>query len=489
MALRTYQTLDADLTAIAGLTPANDDFIQRKSGVWVNRTVAQVVADLAIPAGAPTGADYLVGTANGGLSAEIVVGTSPGGELGGTWASPTIDATHSGTSHAGAASAAVTTHEGLADPHTGYRLESADHTHASSGLQAGQVAHSALSGITATDHHVAPAAGPDANVTVDAAGAAGTASTFARSGHGHQVGTDSGVASTQAFGDAATAGTSGTIQRQGHKHAMPADPVTAHVAAGDPHTGYVLESLLDTKGDLIAASADNTPAKLMVGADDTILMADAAAASGLKWVASASPSAVGTAAATGTADTFTRGDHVHAHETAHTGHDTIWDAKGDLVAGTGADAAAKVTVGADDTILMADAAQSTGLKWVASATPSTQAFGDAAAVGTSDTFTRGDHKHAMPPNPVTFIEFTKDLGANRSGTFDITGLSGLTADKPVLVRQTAAAIASKGNARDEPETDPITVTGYVVDATTIRCYWSAPSVVVGIYAFAYVVGS
>ena len=41
--------------------------------------------------GAPTTVDYLVGTADAGLSAEIVVGTSPGGELGGTWASPTID--------------------------------------------------------------------------------------------------------------------------------------------------------------------------------------------------------------------------------------------------------------------------------------------------------------------------------------------------------------------------------------------------------------
>lgn len=49
--------------------------------------------------GAPTGADYLVGTAQAGLSAEIVVGTSPGGELGGTWASPTVDATHSGSAH------------------------------------------------------------------------------------------------------------------------------------------------------------------------------------------------------------------------------------------------------------------------------------------------------------------------------------------------------------------------------------------------------
>jgi hypothetical protein len=49
--------------------------------------------------GAPSDADYLVGTANAGLSAEIVVGTTPGGELGGTWGSPTVDATHSGTAH------------------------------------------------------------------------------------------------------------------------------------------------------------------------------------------------------------------------------------------------------------------------------------------------------------------------------------------------------------------------------------------------------
>lgn len=49
--------------------------------------------------GAPTTADYLVGTAQGALSAEIVVGTTPGGELGNTWASPTVDATHAGSNH------------------------------------------------------------------------------------------------------------------------------------------------------------------------------------------------------------------------------------------------------------------------------------------------------------------------------------------------------------------------------------------------------
>jgi hypothetical protein len=52
--------------------------------------------------GAPTTVNYLVGTADGGLSAEIVVGTTPGGELGGTWASPTVDATHAGSTHSAA---------------------------------------------------------------------------------------------------------------------------------------------------------------------------------------------------------------------------------------------------------------------------------------------------------------------------------------------------------------------------------------------------
>jgi hypothetical protein len=50
----------------------------------------------AVGGGAPTTADYLVGTAQGGLSAEIVVGTTPGGELGGTWGTPTVDIVHAG---------------------------------------------------------------------------------------------------------------------------------------------------------------------------------------------------------------------------------------------------------------------------------------------------------------------------------------------------------------------------------------------------------
>jgi hypothetical protein len=75
---------------------------------------------------------------------------------------------------------------------------------------------------------------------------------------------------------------------------------------------------------------------------------------------------------------------------------TIVDAKGDIIAATAADTVARLAVGANDTILMADSGQSTGLKWVAAATPTDQDYDDVAAAGTSDTFARGDHLHGMP---------------------------------------------------------------------------------------------
>ena len=44
----TVQAHDADLDAVAGLSPSNDDVLQRKSGTWVNRTPAQLKTDLAL---------------------------------------------------------------------------------------------------------------------------------------------------------------------------------------------------------------------------------------------------------------------------------------------------------------------------------------------------------------------------------------------------------------------------------------------------------
>jgi len=51
-------------------------------------------------------------------------------------------------------------------------------------------------------------------------------------------------------------------------------------------------------------------------------------------------------------------------------NDVLWDAKGDLAAGTGPDSAAKLTVGTNGQVLTADSTQATGLRW-APAAPAT----------------------------------------------------------------------------------------------------------------------
>jgi hypothetical protein len=45
----------------------------------------------------------------------------------------------------------------------------------------------------------------------------------------------------------------------------------------------IQNAIVDAKGDLIAASANDTPARLAVGANNTLLTADSTAATGLKW--------------------------------------------------------------------------------------------------------------------------------------------------------------------------------------------------------------
>lgn len=46
-------------------------------------------------------------------------------------------------------------------------------------------------------------------------------------------------------------------------------------------------TIVDAKGDLIGATADNTPARLAVGANNTVLTADSAQATGLRWAVAA----------------------------------------------------------------------------------------------------------------------------------------------------------------------------------------------------------
>jgi len=78
---------------------------------------------------------------------------------------------------------------------------------------------------------------------------------------------------------------------------------------------------------------------------------------------------------------------------------------------------------------------------------------------------------------LTLTVVEKDLGALPlyGGSFDITGLSGLTPGKPVLIQQAAGPYTGKGDRQDEAEMDQAAATGYVVDANTIRSYWTTPA--------------
>jgi hypothetical protein len=71
-----------------------------------------------------------------------------------------------------------------------------------------------------------------------------------------------------------------------------------------------------------------------------------------------------------TAGTGLTGGGTSGTVTLTNGMATAIDAKGDLVAGTGADTFDKLTVGANNTVLTADSSTATGLKWAAASAPS-----------------------------------------------------------------------------------------------------------------------
>ena len=152
---------------------------------------------------------------------------------------------HSGVyDPAGTAASAVSSHEGAGDPHTGYRLESADHSHASTGLQAGQLDHgTALTGLSDDDH---PQYTQKATLTTKGdIYAATAASTPARLG----VGTDGYVL------------TADSLEATGIKWAAPGTGGDHGALTGltdDDHTQYVLEASADISGDL-QLSGDISP--------------------------------------------------------------------------------------------------------------------------------------------------------------------------------------------------------------------------------------
>lgn len=114
----------------------------------------------------------------------------------------------------------------------------------------------------------------------------------------------------------------------------------ATAAQGAKADTAVQPTIVDAKGDLLVGSAADTLTRLPVGTNDYVLTADSTQAAGVKWAASAGGGAVAT--------------------------DAIWDAKGDLAVGTGANTATKLTVGANGTFPVANSSASSGLSYVTS---------------------------------------------------------------------------------------------------------------------------
>ncbi len=145
-------------------------------------------------------------------------------------------------------------------------------------------------------------------IALGSAAAAGSAGTAIRS-DSTIAAFDTTAPSTQAFGDAAAVGTAAFAARRDHKHAMPANPSDATISTSDITTNDVS---ITKHG--FAPKAPNDTAKFLRG-DGT-------------WNTASLPS--------GSAAVAT---------------DVIWDAAGDLVQATGADAAVKLSIGAAGKVL------------------------------------------------------------------------------------------------------------------------------------------
>lgn len=88
------------------------------------------------------------------------------------------------------------------------------------------------------------------------------------------------------------------------------------------------------------------------------------------------------------------------------------------------------------------------------------------------------------PNPTT-VEVDLGFPAKFSGTFDIT-TSNLNTARTVVIQQASGPYTGKGTLPDEAEMDQVNVTGYILNDTTIRCYWNGgTSAIVGKIKFIY----
>ena len=162
------------------------------------------------------------------------------------------------------------------------------------------------------------------------------------------------------LGGSTSSGSSTFAARADHVHAVPA---------------AISPTIVDAKGDIIAATAADTVVRVAVGTNGQVLAVNSATATGIQWqdpsstliVSSTMPASpvegdIWFDTNTGRQFVYYDSFFVEMGTASDIAADVI-DAKGDLLVGTAANTLDRLSIGADRTVLTADSSEATGVKW------------------------------------------------------------------------------------------------------------------------------